>query len=158
MKQQDITPKIIELAKAIAELWRMPIYVGCWMMVKGDDNWKITHKVDTGGFTLILFDSHWKLESGALYHTDLPNAYREFFLIPDIGDCERKLLRLGFTYRTDRLLSCVVIQLYDPEDEGKPYGKEMQGVNTHEALLSALLEVLKEQKSGVGEEKEGKSE
>jgi len=70
----------------------------------------------------------------------------KIFPIPDIGDCEQKLLRLGFTYRTDRLLSCVVIQLYDPEDEGKPYGKETQGVNTHEALLQALLSVLKEEK------------
>jgi len=150
MNQKQITDEVKRLAKEIAKLWRMELYEGCWVQVAIES--------DAHQDRLLMFNPEKMFIDGKMLRFSNGYYYDEWFPIPDIGDCERKLLRLGFTYRTDRLLSCVVIQLYDPEDEGKPYGKEMQGVNTHEALLSTLLEVLKEQKSGVGEEKEGKSE
>jgi len=131
MKQQTITPKIIELAKKIVELWPMPIYEGCWIAkaiygdLSGNRDYKacqvtwLLHK----GFQVI--DTTRGLE-------DMPIKY---FPIPDIGDCLEKLKGLDSEWRTHQLVAVF---------DGLLTYDTMTTQIFHEALLSALLEVLED--------------
>jgi len=149
MKQSDVSQPIIDKCKELAKYWRMKIYEGCWVMVRGDEDWEITHPVNDDGFTLILFDTHWSLVAGALYHDELPNAYREYFLIPSISDCLEKLYNQHFRVyisgphynypeNNNEWYSVEVIDMEDSEDTLTTICVP----SLHEALLSALAGVL----------------
>ena len=112
MREKDITPEVIRLSKAIAELWRMKIYVGCWVITLRE--------------VVYLIKSESEIEWIEEDHGGIP--------IPSISDCLEKLKELDSEWRTHQLVAVfdglltydiMTIQIF------------------HEALLSALLEVLR---------------
>jgi len=122
MKKSDITQPIIDKCKQLAEHWRMEIYVGCWI-------------VTNFGTKLII-----------KHPTEIPHFRNrgDFTPIPSIWDCLEKLRELGFK---------AIIHFDYPGDEPMvdafwfraipPLLKShKKSPSFHEALLSALLEVL----------------
>jgi len=128
MKQQTITPKIIELAKKIVELWPMPIYEGCWEVHEQRDR-------------PVLVDKD--IEEIAKLH---PDEHRCWFPIPDIGDCLEKLRELKLRYIFHAWeLDDILVSLIDDE-KGDVIVDQMKATALHESLLSAVLAVLEEGK------------
>ena len=134
MKQSDITPKIIELSKQIAEYWKMEIYEGCWVNISRDDTQKIVlaTKVNCLGF-------YWR-------SPDM-NDFRFFacpedFPIPSISDALEKLRELDWCIEMTYICEPKIELNYVKGGERFKQIKA-EGNTLHEALLSALLEVLK---------------
>ncbi|GAG13768.1 unnamed protein product [marine sediment metagenome] len=152
MKQLNITLKVIELAKEIAEKWRMEIYEGCWYQYTS------LGPLDDKEETCLLLHSD-REPTSVQKQLDAPknDIFRGSYIpIPSISDCERKFTQLGWTiYRTIQheqaidhhelgdMWQVVVRRRWD---ENKKDWIEMMASTHHEALLSALLEVLKEVK------------
>lgn len=113
MRESDITPEVIELAKEIAEIWRMEIYVGCWIIHKDGG---IPHLVSTG---VQFYENEHQIS------------------IPSISDCLEKLRELDIEPDISIDANGNTYLKYD--DPLKMYLYD----SCHEALLSALLEVLK---------------
>ena len=133
MNKKHIMPEIIELSKELANYWRMPIYEGCWVCViqvkKGGE--KFNRKLIDGKTFWIDKDTRqlycWSL--GKIHEND-------YFPIPSISDCISKLIELDPEWRTAAIVANFhgVLMGNIPLDEW------------HLALLSVLLEVLKEEK------------
>ena len=122
MKQSDITPKIIDLSKRIAEHWRMEIYEGCWYVLKNS--------------SILGCWFSW----GDRAYTD------EIVLIPSIEDVLEKLDDLGFMWnfqRTDK--GDYQFHIYPlPTWVVPKYRKNyFETKDKHETVLLALLEVLR---------------
>ena len=131
MKQSNITPKIIELSKQIAEHWRMKFYIGCWI----EDDMKnlaliekIERDISTAGYR----------DSNRWFSVDNPDITP----IPSIEDCLERLREQGLYIR-------LIVAIEGKVSVGKigqqPFFEtEVIWENEiHEALLTALLEVLK---------------
>lgn len=112
MKKSDITKEVIRLSKEIAEVWRMEIYKGCWIITPKRLLYLVTndHELD------------WMSKEGYI-HTP----------IPDIADCLRKLREYAEDCKWE--IREFIFEWLD----GKSPISEL-----HELLLSALLEVLKD--------------
>ena len=140
MKQSDITPEVIRLSKEIAKHWRMDIYKGCWVYEDWD---KIDEQTDVG---LV----QWA--DGEMFYTTgskMDNKKDGVTPIPSISDCLEKLRELGWYVETmhNRLFfTNTQDHRWDVEiamEEGKFFNDTVtQGKTLHEALLSALLEVV----------------
>lgn len=143
MNRNDITEKIIELSRKIAELWRMDIYRGCWIVCK-----------DTGKLFLVEVVEEWKdgdvsydLSEGDGIQTEPIASFKEhvdnFFIpIPTIHDVLRKLRELKFnydiaSYRTRKIIS---LAIYNPNSFAN--GMQFESESLREVLLTALLQVL----------------
>jgi hypothetical protein len=127
MKKSDITQPVIDKCKQIAEYWRMEIYEGCWY-------------VDIDLVRL------WQLK-------EIPSFPSEVFSIPSISDCLEKLregrwIAFHVYWGIFAKKFVVEIQHYPPTGTTSMIIKKHQHTSEslHEALLSALLEVLKEAK------------
>ena len=130
MNKKHITPKAIELSKEIAEYWRMEIYKGCWVCViqvkKGGE--KFNRKLIDGKTYWIDKDTqqlYWG-SFGKIHEND-------YFPIPSISDVLKKLS--GITTSIEKELLRLVTNLWR--------GYHTNIIEFHKALLSALLEVLK---------------
>ena len=146
MKESDITERIKELAREIAKYWRMEIYVGTWVCYVDVNGGRIIDiavsvvpdEKDSDGVAF------W-VNNG--YSNDEMDGY---FGIPSIEDCLEKLRGLGaifrLSYQKDLMKKNMEITDYF---DGEHTVKEIffRGYwflnNPHEALLSALLEVVK---------------
>jgi len=130
MKRENITPKIIELAREIAEYWRMEIYVGCWIL--------------DGGMIKLVF-----LKRGQFIYVIVGEEKRmtvsgNVIPIPSISDCLEKLRELKLRYIFHAWeLDEILVSLISDEDSTVIID-QLKSDNLYEALLSALLEVLKE--------------
>ncbi len=125
MKESDITQPVIDKCKQIAEYWRMEIYEGCWIVL-----WN-------GQIKLIDCESKEDLDEDGYSDKDLTP-------IPSISDCLEKLDELGWVVWVgnaddSEVKSPWVCHIYKIDE----YKEENYGDNPLEALLSALLEVLK---------------
>ena len=143
MKQSDITPGVIELSKELAEHWRMEIYRGCWIICKDTNRPYLIEVVEEWENKDISYD----LSEGDGITTEPISSFKEhideFFIpIPSISDCLDKLRELGFKVRISEIRSDRphVCKLYDLD--GFSVATFTRN-STHEALLSALLEVVK---------------
>ena len=126
MKHETITPKIIELAKKIAELWRMEIRRGVWII---DDDGKeaLITRIYNDGKVMADYGDYTRY-----FTKDNP----KIFPIPDIGDCLGRLEEHSISARRRTLI---------PYFNSYAFG-EIKTIEFHESLLSALLAVLKEGK------------
>jgi len=129
MKEQDITPKVIELAKEIARHWRMEIYRGCWILTPDE---------------FLLFEPRDMFLDGVALRFTNGNYSKEWFSVPSISDCLEKLrehANENITIFIDT--SMIWFVTLDMHTQKK---KTNQSKSLHEALLFALLEVLKVEK------------
>jgi len=141
MKESDITTPVIDKCKQLAEHWRMEIYEGCWV------------SVEHMGSTLELIIGSDKPRADGKDNRDLFSG-GNCIPIPTFSDCLDKLRELGCPLE----IKPIKVQKWkwrltwgEPYKIKKPWGgitncKDISAL--HEALLSALLEVLK---SGVEE-------
>ena len=120
MKESDITPKVIELAKEIVKYWRMEIYEGCWIT-----------RAEASGHETTLITAR-KLDEIEHYGF---GAYINvgFFPVPSISDCLEKLRELGWHTDYQPIPSYLATTLIGQ--------KNIQEL--HEYLLYVLLKVLK---------------
>lgn len=157
MKESDITPEIIAKAKEIAEHWRMEIYEGCYFAVESSkkDDWEgIDAKIFTppeiymtkniGGGRYYGYASP-ENGCGSVFSED-PHDYclpDKWFPIPSISDCLEKLREFAEEniqiFIDASLIWFVTINAFSKKS------KVTESKNLHEALLTALLSVLKEQ-------------
>jgi len=129
MKKQDITPKIINLAKRIAKYWRMEIYEGCW-----------------------LFDVQNQRLTLAQISSQADAKELGFIPIPSISDCLKKLRELELRYIFHKYnLRKVSVSIIDNKARTILFQSRKNFPILHEALLNALLNVLK--KGGINERK-----
>jgi hypothetical protein len=144
MKESEITPEIIQLSKEVAEYWRMEIEPGHWVYLECPDTDTVLWLV---GATDIFKERELELES----HGTRECAYimpEEATLIPSISDCLEKLeglfgiIQIAINY--PKKGGAVIV--FDDDCEGM-HG--FFGDTLHEALLSTLLEILKQNKSEV---------
>ena len=121
MKKSDITPEIIEKSKEFAKYGEPELYVGCWI---------------------------WEERTGLSLISDNPQNYLNpnNIPIPSISDCLEKLRELSISIH---LSDTARVNIEDVEYFNGSY--VVRGINfkkywflnnPHEALLSALLEVL----------------
>jgi len=140
VKESDITPKIIEKSKELAEYWRMELAYGSWVAVH----------FSKLGLAPLLFDGEWSsgVPSDSLYHEKTMELFQKdkWFPIPSISDCLEKLRELSISIH---LSDTARVNIEDVEYFNGSY--VVRGIkfrkywflnNPHEALLSALLEVL----------------
>jgi len=134
MKEQEITPKVIELAKEIARHWRMEIYEGCWIV--WNDN-VINLVTDEHTLKFLL-----RTESRILHYVP----------IPSISDCLEKLRELGYesmNLQRRPFRSSWMINIWDKESHNLEVDTikrwRNKGETLHEVLFSVLLEALKEE-------------
>jgi len=130
MKEQDITPKVIELARKITKHWRMEIYEGCWVFLR----WPTP---------FLVRDEHsveWAIEQNAIP-------------IPSISDCLEKLLELGYesmNLQRRPLQFPWMTDIWDKESHDLEADTIKRWRNKdetlHEVLFSVLLKALKEEK------------
>jgi len=142
MKKQDITPKIINLAKRIAKYWRMEIYRGCWIKIGGEAQ-LITSTCDDYFFTgCNCFKNRWTNRKGS----GVP--------VPSISDVLLKLDELNMIIYNlgqweqgidHRDLSDAWIVVIRKRYRDKSSEVEIKAPSLHEALLAALLEVLEKE-------------
>lgn len=129
MREKDITPEIIKLSKEIAEIWRMEIYEGCWIVTEEHPKWArlVTGASDNKCRVLAVH-----------YYTD------DCIPIPSISDCLEKVAEYAaenITIFIDAsMIWFVTLDMYTKKK------KTNESKSLHEALLSALLAVLKEGK------------
>ena len=136
MKEQNITLKIKELAREIAEYWRMPIYEGCWAHLP--DKW---NKRDFENLVLVQNKESVRNIKREMRRKE---SYHHWIPIPDIGDCLEKLReRQGFMpeYYKKKDFNRSLMNIFKNYIEGQFTVEE-----AHYWLLSALLAVLKEPK------------
>ena len=136
MKESDITPKIIEKSKELAEYWRMELAYGSWVAVH----------FSKLGLAPLLFDGEWSsgVPSDSLYHEKTMELFQKdkWFPIPSISDCLEKLMELRLRYIFHAWeLDEILVSLIDDE-KGDVTVDQMKATTLHEALLSALLEVV----------------
>jgi len=143
MKEQNITLKIKELAREIAEYWRMPIYEGCWAHLP--DKW---NKRDFENLVLVQNKESVRNIKREMRRKE---SYHHWIPIPDIGDCEQKLVELGYesmnlTRRAFQNPWAIKVWDYESHDLDTDTIKasEKTGKSLHEIALSALLAALKE--------------
>lgn len=131
MKESDITPKVIELAKEIVKYWRMEIYEGCWIT-----------RAEASGHETTLITAR-KLDEIEHYGF---GAYINvgFFPVPSISDCLEKLRELQYYVQWNDNLDFYEVFIWKNLDD-VPKSIKCKW-KLHEALLAALLEVLKEEK------------
>lgn len=168
MKKQDITPKVIKLAKKIANHWRMEIYEGCWFAVVSSkkDDWE---GIDAKTYEKPLIYLAMNLNVGRYYgyadpfggcgnvFSEDPHNYclpNEWYPIPSILDCLEKLRGLLFygglwmcgDYVEARFKKTIINK--DDKDVGKIIyiSPRMHLKSPLVVLFSALLEALKEEK------------
>jgi hypothetical protein len=133
MKAGGITPKIIDLSMEIAEKWRMEIYKGCWILRKFH-RFSMNRQGETIEETwkpILIFDKQYERD------TDIP--------IPSLSDALEKIRQLV----PGELLVDLQIPhtgkhalcLYALEEDHAE--KVNLGNTSYEAVLTALLEVLK---------------
>lgn len=125
MRKSDITPKIIELARKIAEHERMDVYEGCWVCVY--KYWRV-HPENKELEVFLVKDTlvWWNKES--------------FFPIPTISDALRKLGELNLNYRLQEVNAGHEFGIWDdPEDEPLAADCKKQPL---ESVLTALLQTL----------------
>lgn len=128
MKRSDITPEIIRLSKEIAKYWRMEIYEGCWVRVANKTRMVIGVQ-DEFYYTQDSFNwghPQWTIKAG--------------FPIPSISDCLEKLMELGIDSYEWVALKNGRWEVFTYENDVCVHRKAS---SFHEALLSALLEVLR---------------
>jgi len=138
MKKQSITKEVIRLARKIAEYWRMEIYEGCWVYIR--KKLRIIRNVYLDlGYYFTGRDEQWTIKSG------LP--------IPTISDCEQKLVELGYEFMNlmrRPFKDPWMVKVWDAEshdlDADTIKRWDNKGETLHEALLSTLLEVLKNER------------
>ena len=143
MKESEITPKIIDKCKQIAEFLRMEIYVGCWIRLEDD----------AGTWHTLLVDV---VQRGGTHNNYYARNGMEFddedehwFPIPSIADILEKLRGLGFIIRIRHVLEEEVGGIMIPAIDEYAIGDKEILFNPEyfisyplEALLSALLEVV----------------
>ena len=147
MRKSDIIEKVIELSKKIAEHWRMEIYVGGWICLIQIKRGKQKFNPELVDGKIFWIDK----DTRQLYWGSFGEIHKkEYIPIPSISDCLDKLRELGYFIRIQDQPDFYEVGIWkDVEDENIAGGASP---NIHEALLSALLEVLK---SGVETEKKG---
>jgi len=128
MKESDIVPKVVELAKEVAKYWKMEIYEGCWVkMVDG----------------LLLVKEKQNIKN-LKQEKKRKESWHQWFPIPSISDCLEKLREYAnenITIFIDTsMIWFVTLDMYTQKK------KTNQSKSLHEALLSALLAALKEEK------------
>ena len=137
MKKQSITKEVIRLARKIAEYWRMEIYEGCWVLRRGEvpDNPVL---VDKEIINLL---------------NDVGYGDEDITIIPSISDCEQKLVELGYEFMNlmrRPFKDPWMVKVWDAEshdlDADTIKRWDNKGETLHEALLSTLLEVLKNER------------
>jgi hypothetical protein len=117
MRKEQITPEVIELSKKIAEKWRMDIYPGCWYCYTNYSPEDFIRQYPADKiYPMGDFDRITPIPSIADCLQELKGKFRKLTICND-GKCEIEYLLSDGSYY------CV---------ENTP----------HEALLSALLEVL----------------
>ena len=122
MKESQITPRVIKLSKEIAGHWRMEAYEGCWLFY-----------VQNQQLTL------------AQISTQADVKELGFIPIPSISDCLEKLRELKWCIEISWIMEPRVrLDYVQPKEESKTI--KTTGDTLHEALLSALLEVLRKEK------------
>lgn len=144
MKQSDITPEVIRLSKELAEHWRMEIYEGCWIARgMGRDL--------SGEYYYKAYQVTWLLHKGfQIIDTvhGLQEAPIKYIPIPSISDCLKKLREFSDYWRKLEEVegNTEVTHLVTHFLCGYGFTKTQLALQElHKDLLSALLEVLKEQ-------------
>ena len=136
MRKSDVSQPVIDKCRELAEHWRMGIYEGCWVAraISGDLSGTREYKI---------YQVTWLLHKGfQVINTThgLEDMPIEYYPIPSISDVLSKLKEM-------KILDIELIQEGDFwtvwffSDEEHPKGKTCNTL--HEALLSALLEILK---------------
>ncbi len=128
MKKPDITQPVIDKCKQIAEYWRMEIYEGSWIL----EAWH--------GMALVKWSPYLVSDISLM-----PHRKNERIPIPSISDCLEKLRELNdihFTIDSDaRGWAVAIVHPFHPKFNAEIH--DFEGDTLHEALLSALLAVLK---------------
>jgi len=145
MKKSDITPGVIEAAKKIAELWRMEIYKGCWAHLP--DKW---NKRDFENLVLVQNKESVRNIKREMRRKE---SYHHWIPIPDIGDCEQKLVELGYesmNLQRRPFKHPWIADVWDKEshdlDTDTINRWEDKGKTLHEIVLSITLKALREGK------------
>lgn len=139
MKRENITPKIIELAKKIAEHWRMEYYPRCWTFFElPTDNkylgWCMDKYREHAGVIQIYLE---KTESFTWQKPDT------VIFVPSISDCLEKLREFA-EENIQIFIDMSLIWVVTINAFSKKSRVFTESRNLHEALLQALLTVLKE--------------
>lgn len=145
MNPSSISPKIIELSKEIAKCWKMEMYEGCWIYDDKNDELFMT----VGKYMIdkrIEYDNKFQKPNHITFG-DPSSKMRDCIPIPSISDALEKLRELGWDIK---------IKHYQINSEWQVLvylsniikSKDAYAPTEHEALLSALLEVLKGESSG----------
>ena len=131
MNQQQITDEVKRLAKEIAKYWRMEIYKGCWVKIGGK-------------IQLVSNCNNNYFYTGCNYvKNQWTNRKGSGIPIPSISDCLEKLRELKLRYIFHAWgLDKILVSLIDDE-KGCVIVDQVEAPTLHEALLSALLEVVK---------------
>ena len=134
MKEQNIIPRVEELAGEIAKYWRMPIYKGCWIKIGGK-------------IQLVSNCNNNYFYTGCNYvKNQWTNRKGSGIPIPSISDCLEKLRELKLRYIFHAWeLDDILVSLIDDE-KGDVIVDQMKATALHESLLSAVLAVLEEGK------------
>jgi hypothetical protein len=135
MRQSEITPKIVEISKKIAEKWRMEIYEGCWIYDDANDELFMT----VGQYMIdkkIEYDGKFQKPNHITF-SDPSSIMRKCIPIPSLSDALDAIYDRSCPFGTFITLE-------------KRFNDWTHGIITtqelHEAVLEALLEVLKEDK------------
>ena len=134
MKESDITQPVIEKCKEIAKHWRMEIYVGCWICLIQIKRGKKKFNPELVDGKIFWIDK----DTRQLYWGSFGEIHKkEYIPIPSISDCLEKLRELEV--EPDISIDANGSTYLQYDDPLKMYLYD----SCHEALLSALLEVVK---------------
>lgn len=144
MKESDITDEVIRLSKEIAKYWRMNPDKGSFVRIVTDEGEDRTHLVECAAYDKKEINDCFWLENGT--DIEINDRWVIWFPIPSISDCLEKLRELVsgthvvfVEYPKEGDCS---VTFYCPDADMDEY--IYLAKTPHEALLSALLEVLKE--------------
>ena len=131
MKKSDITEEVIRLSKEIAGYWRMEIYEGCWIIAFDE---------------LIRFHPvHMRLDGIGLKFLN-GACDRNWFPIPSISDCLAKLKEMGYMLKIKSYAKEWLVELYEMDENEQVIYLDIGRDSLHLALLSALLDVVQDEK------------
>ena len=130
MKESDITPEVIAKAKEIAEIWRMEIYEGCWVL--------------HGGLVKLVYQKLGQFISVIIGHQKGEFLSGDLIPIPSILDCLKKLdnspPEIGIHYSGEKYRVNISFDVWGFSEY--PRSVSTTSNTLHQALLSALLKVL----------------
>lgn len=138
MRKEDITPEVIGLAKEISSYWRMEIYEGCWYQYTS-----LNPLNDEEESCLLLNSDREPISPQKQLDAPTNDIFRgKYIPIPTIADCSDKLRELGYKYLIEYDCDGHWLRVYGGKEKYRSF--EVDHQCEHEALLSALLSVLKE--------------